>query len=290
MIISRLIGGLGNQMFQYAAGLALAEKRRCRLVLDSSGFKTYWRPLALQVYKLDPQSQISDAEIYRSGARVFSWSPPFFHKISPYKEPHFHLDPGFFEAPRFSYLDGYWQSHKYFDFARQKILDSFTVTAPLSEKTRQRIEEIDALEARGIACVAVHVRRGDYVSNPNANAVHGTCEMDYYWSGLKILEEHSSAKEFRVYLFSDDIAWVSEEFRRRGIAAIPVDHNDSEHGYEDIEIMRHCSHFVIANSSFSWWGAWLSQARSKWVVAPKNWFRDAQMNSADLIPLDWIRI
>jgi hypothetical protein len=187
-------------------------------------------------------------------------------------------------------LDGYWQSHKYFDFARQKILDSFTVTAPLSEKTRQRIEEIDALEARGIACVAVHVRRGDYVSNPNANAVHGTCEMDYYWSGLKILEEHSSAKEFRVYLFSDDIAWVSEEFRRRGIAAIPVDHNDSEHGYEDIEIMRHCSHFVIANSSFSWWGAWLSQARSKWVVAPKNWFRDAQMNSADLIPLDWIRI
>jgi len=131
------------------------------------------------------------------------------------------------------------------------------------------------------------VRRGDYLTSPAASGCHGVCPPEYYHAAVKELATRLRSPHF--YVFSDDPAWVKAQLNLPHPTTF-VDHNDAEHGYEDLRLMASCRHHIIANSTFSWWGAWLGGYPEKRVVAPQKWFRDDRVDTADLIPQGWQRI
>ncbi len=162
------------------------------------------------------------------------------------------------------------------------IRKDLVLKVPPAGRNAEMLREIQACEA-----VAVHIRRGDYVSNPVTAAVHGACGMDYYREGLSRLDQVVTRPH--LYVFSDDIPWVRENLKTSHPVTY-VDHNSADEPCEDLRLMSACKHFVIANSSFSWWGAWLSAFPGKRVVAPKRWFATDSKDSRDQVPDSWIRI
>ncbi len=287
MIITRLIGGLGNQLFQYAVGRALAHRHGVPVKIDVSDFKTY----TLHKYALDYFAHAAEAatesEIARlKGSQV---TIPLLDRILPAKTPasyakekHYHVDPTVLELGDNVYLDGYWQSEQYFAEIADTIRDELTVKTPPTGKNEELLKEIDACEA-----VVLHVRRGDYVANKATLAIHGTCDINYYQRAVAYIKEQVKQPQF--YIFSDDPTWAREHITFATPATF-VDHNDADHGYEDLRLMSHAKHFVIANSTFSWWGAWLSRNEKKIVIAPKQWFNATDKDTSDLIPETWKRI
>ena len=136
--------------------------------------------------------------------------------------------------------------------------------------------------------VSVHVRRGDFVSHTQISAFHGTCSPQYYQDAVSLLAEKVGAP-LSLYIFSDDPAWVRENMQFPH-ETVYVDHNDASKNYIDMILMSSCKYHIIANSSFSWWGAWLDARPDKIVVAPRTWVRDPHINTKDLLPPSWIRI
>jgi len=179
------------------------------------------------------------------------------------------------------YLSGYWQSEKYFDDVSGIIREEFQLK---NEPAGLNLELVRAM--RGSQAVSLHVRRGDYVSNPIAASYHGVCSLEYYRTAIKLIEEKVANPKF--YVFSDDIPWCKENLRFPQPATY-VDHNSDE-PFEDLRLMSFCKHFIIANSSFSWWGAWLSRNQEKIVLAPKKWFLTREKDDRDQVPANWIRI
>jgi hypothetical protein len=137
------------------------------------------------------------------------------------------------------------------------------------------------------SAVSIHVRRGDYVSDAGTNRFHGTCSVDYYHDAVDRISGFAPASHF--FVFSDGIDWAKENLRLRQPVTY-VDFNDGEKNYEDLRLMSLCKHHIIANSSFSWWGAWLNPNPDKIVIAPKKWFNDPSINTDDLIPNSWLRL
>jgi len=131
--------------------------------------------------------------------------------------------------------------------------------------------------------VCVHVRRGDYVTSER----HGLCGLDYYREAMAWLQARMSGLEF--FVFSDDPAWVAAHFPRNGAVTL-VTHNTGRADAEDLRLMMQCRHFVIANSTFSWWGAWLGQAPGKLVIAPKRWNASEKFSEKDMVPEEWARM
>ena len=190
--------------------------------------------------------------------------------------------PEFHKVSGDVYLDGYWQSEKYFLGITETIRREFSLRQPLDGADREFAEAI-----AGEDSVSIHVRRGDYVSNPAANRFHGLCGVEYYRKCMKILSEKVEAPRFVV--FTDDPAWA------RANMAVPfgtifVDWDQPRRGSVDLELMRRCRHHIIANSSFSWWGAWLCENPGKLVLAPARWLLDSSMDTGDLIPGTWMRV
>lgn len=283
MIVTRLIGGLGNQMFQYAAGRALALRRGSELRIDRGAFATYdVRPYALGPLALKaPDAQPADIPPAR---------PPSFFKRLLRPRPHTHLvketslrfDPAVFNAADGAYLDGYWQSERYFVDAVEAIRADFTV-AHAPDAANAAI----LAKAAGEASVSVHVRRGDYVSNPDAHAVHGTCTPDYYRQAAELLAARVGTG-LTAFIFSDDHDWARAHIRLP-FPTVHVDFNDGDHPHEDLRLMSACRHHIIANSTLSWWGAWLD-ARDGLVIAPNRWFAAAHMDATDIVPERWLRV
>ncbi len=135
--------------------------------------------------------------------------------------------------------------------------------------------------------VSLHIRRGDYVSNKVTNQVHGVCDLNYYSHAISYIAERIS--NTHLFVFSDDPEWAKGNLKTE-IPTFFVDNNRADKDYEDLKLMRQCKHNIIANSSFSWWGAWLNQNAGKIVIAPKKWFNDKSINTKDLIPEKWIRL
>lgn len=135
--------------------------------------------------------------------------------------------------------------------------------------------------------VSVHMRRGDFVSNPKSNAVHGVCPPEYYRAAIRTMAGQVEKPCF--YIFSDDIAWAKDQLKL-DFPCQSVEHNTGAESYNDMRLMSRCRHHIIANSSFSWWGAWLSDYPSKIVIAPRQWFLNAPHDVSDLIPHGWIRM
>lgn len=291
MIVTRLIGGLGNQMFQYAVGRCLAEKHDTELRLDITGFENY----TLHKYKMNvfniQERFSSDGDV----ANVLFGKNGFLRKmifrkfkrtIKPNasfvrEKQHYHFDPKILEKPDNTYLAGYWQSEKYFKDIKDIIRREFSIKLRPDEKNKETAKQILAQNA-----VSLHIRRGDYVTDEKTNATLGVCDLAYYSRCIKHIAKSVENPHF--FIFSDDPAWVRKNLKTSYPQRI-VDHNSPERGYEDLRLMSKCKHHILANSSFSWWGAWLNPNEDKIVLAPKDWLKE-YCNTDDLIPEGWVRI
>jgi hypothetical protein len=194
-------------------------------------------------------------------------------------EPHFHYWPEINQVPRDCYLAGYWQSEQYFREAAPAIHADFTFKSLPANRNAELAEQIGQVNA-----VSLHVRRGDYVNNPKTNVVHGVCSLDYYRDAVRHVASRVENPYF--FIFSDDMAWVKEHLKM-DLPCQYVDHNCGAESYNDMRLMSLCRHHIIANSSFSWWGAWLNRNPDKIVVAPKKWFANDK-NISDLFPAGWV--
>lgn len=286
MIIVNLKGGLGNQMFQYALGRHLAIKHNTILKLDTTSLTNakelgnIYRPFALNDFSI--QSEIAtSAEIQklRFPCGVFSkLKDTFTRKIL--RQGFVVFDEKVLNKKDNIYLDGYWQSPKYFEAIRDTLLTDFTLTSALSpsgELLKKHIEDTTA--------VALHVRRGDYVENKRVLKENGVCSVAYYQKAIETITAKVSNPTF--FIFSDDIEWAKANLN------LPIDSifvSDSTlTAPQELFLMSICKHNIIANSSFSWWGAWLNQNRDKVVIAPTPWF-DTIIYDQNLIPTSWIQL
>ena len=289
------MGGLGNQMFQYAAARALALRLGLELALDLTWFEQE-HDCARREYSL---GIFSHAGMIASPAFLESWERRennrlhrrlrklfgnrFFWRMRRVSEPHFHYWPGFEGIAGSVRLEGYWQSERYFAAYADAVRRDFTFPSfpagPAFDLARN-IREADG------ASVSIHVRRGDYVSDATVSAVHGSCPPEYYQKSLARIAQEQGER-LRLFLFSDDPAWMRAHFDTCGHEAEVVDLcADPVH---DMHLMSLCRHHVIANSSFSWWGAWLG-GEGGITCAPGRWFATAERDTRDLIPERWRRI
>jgi hypothetical protein len=290
MIITKLFGGLGNQMFQYAVGRRLSHVLGVELKLDISWFSSSdFRKYALDVFNIR-QNLATPEEITAMTARKRGVLEYFFGRgqQKPGKiarthilETHFHFDPNILQLPDNVYLEGYWQTEKYFKEIENIIRQDFTIRHPLCGDNMDLAEQIASCES-----VSIHVRRSDYVTNVYTNQVHGTCSSDYYHHCVGSISQHISKPHF--FIFSDDPEWVHDNFKIQFPCAI-VSHNREEKAYEDMRLISLCKNHIVANSTFSWWGAWLNPSESKIVYSPMQWFAYDDIIVTDLIPSHWIK-
>ncbi len=292
MVISNIIGGLGNQMFQYAAGRALSLVRNEPLHLDISGFNGYTLHQGFELSRVFvcPAVIASKTEIrdilgwqHLPGIKRILARPSMevFRCNGFVVEPHYHYWPKIKYAPKACYLSGYWQSDQYFKSHATTIRADFTFKSPLLENNAALAKQISLVNA-----VSLHIRRGDYVSNQKTTAMHGVCSLDYYRAAIELIVERVQQPYF--YIFSDDIAWVKDNLKI-DFPLQYVDYNDGLDSYNDMHLMSLCQHHIIANSSFSWWGAWLNPSPQKIVIAPKKWFAK-ESNVKDRFPQGWITL
>lgn len=272
MIVAHIIGGLGNQMFMYAAGRAVALRRGVPLKLDLTHFGDY----GLRRYELDCLNiDVREAATARELSQLAGFG-------NIYREPeYFRFDPRVLDLPAPLYLRGYFQSFKYLAGIETVLRREFTLKALPTAQDQAVLDEIAATNA-----VMLHVRRGDYVSNPETLSVHGVCSLDYYRAALA--EIRRRVQDPTIFVFSDDIYWVQKHLRP-DVPTIYVGHNRGDESFRDLRLMAACRHHIIANSSFSWWGAWLAAHPQQVVIAPDRWMTRLY-NLDDLLPPGWTRL
>lgn len=286
MIIVKITGGLGNQLFQYSLGRALSLKLNCELVLDTSFYPTQ----TLRKYELDKfniqarlatQKEIDSAgagngffsRLIRKIGLISIFYPNYVQELESIKYVS-KVD----NCKVGSYLDGYWQNPSYFNKYKHILKEDLTPKSSLSREVYYWLELINKLNS-----VSVHVRRGDYINNPYTNNTHGTCSLDYYNKAINLIKLNVKNPVF--FVFSDDILWCKEHFS--GYDNFHFVDN-TKMAIDDLYLMYNCNHNVIANSTFSWWGTWLKSAGM--TVAPKNWFVDENRCNNSLFPDDWFKI
>lgn len=293
MIILRLMGGLGNQMFQYAFGRALALRTKSELKLDLSFLNNKenvthtFRDYELSVFGLsssiaDP-SEMKPYEKWKYGikGKFRNIFPVFFpNKILQERSFRFDLDAYSFKGNGLAI--GYWQSEKYFLDHAVQIRQDFIFKENLSEQNEKLIEKI-----KSVRSFSMHVRRGDMVHLASAASFHGTCSPHYYHAAVELIRERLG--DIELFIFSDDPEYVKETFQF-DLPTTIISHNTGKKSFEDMRLMSACKHHIIANSSFSWWGAWLNPDPDKIVIAPKQFFVKPDIDTTDIIPESWLRI
>lgn len=291
MIIVKLMGGLGNQMFQYAAGRRLSMSHNTNLKLDLNFLldrtpreNFTYRPYELGIFNIQAglASRSETNQFFPSNKNIVNSIKRKLGLVKIIKESQFSFDEGFLSFPDNSYLDGYWQSEKYFKEIEEIIRSDFTLKMKATRPNQRLSKEISLYNS-----VSLHIRRGDYVSNPETKRFHGSCSLEYYERAIEKIANCITDPIF--FVFSDDTVWAKDNL----IVDYPIKfmfQNGPEKGYEDMLLMSLCKHNIIANSSFSWWGAWLNTNPEKIVIAPQKWFNDSSIITRDLIPNSWIRI
>jgi hypothetical protein len=291
MIHVRLMGGMGNQMFQYALARSLAIKHRTEARVDLSFlldrsvkrnfvFRDYdlgifdveikpsFSPLALKLIGQTKNRELNERmqRLVARGKNVVS-------------ERSFAFDPDVLESPDNSLLIGYWQSERYFIDRAEEIRKCFALEPRLNRKQKEMNNRIAAANS-----VCLNVRRGDFVGN----TYHGTMGVDYFERAANAIAERSPAPVF--FVFSDDVAWCQEQIELR------FETHYVDHAYAGprfgvyLKLMTGCNHFIIPNSSFGWWAAWLGNREGKIAIAPEKWFEEETIDTSDLIPAGWLRL
>jgi hypothetical protein len=291
MIIVRLRGGLGNQMFQYALGRSLSFRWHTDLYLDLTLLAKTPQNTTPRNYDLNKfnikaviastdllkQLPTSRKDMLRIGfQRIFNRRIVFQYV----KEQTIDFDERILGLPDNIYIDGYWQSEKYFSRISNVIREDFSFLYNPSENNQRILDEI-----QGCNSVSIHIRRGDYVNNAKIKNLFFVCDDGYYRKAIEIIMKQIQKPHF--FIFSDDPDWA----RNHIVPDAPVtyiSHNMDNQSYEDLRLMIHCKHHIIANSSFSWWGAWLGKHEAQIVVAPGKWFNTKRYNDNDRLPPKWL--
>ena len=285
MIISRIDGGLGNQMFQYAYGLYLARRHSTELVLDTSSFQS--RPqhgylldkFCIQARPADETHQRLIPQRYRI-QQPDSWFKRLpFTGLRRHKEVPFGFRTEHLATPNHRYLVGYWQSEHFFPGLRAELLNHFQLHDRLSEQSQRVCDRI-----RHTNSAVLHIRRGDYVTDQRAASIYHRLDGEYYRSSLA--DWAASQRQLEVFVFSNDIPWCREHIE------LPwkthwVDHTTNHTAHEDLVLMSQAACCVIANSTFSWWAAWLNNRPDKVVYAPSAWFAQENFDGSNIIPPTW---
>ncbi|CAM8657789.1 Fut1_Fut2_like domain containing protein [Comamonadaceae bacterium] len=290
-VVARIEGGLGNQLFQYAAARSLADRLQCGLLLDLRGIAENGdRPYQLDLYGI--RAEVADRQTLtalpawrssRAGRiqQSLSFIVPALVRSPVFWPQSFAYDERIEWLRHPVYMVGYWQTERYFAWNRQRLLQDLTLRSAASADS-------DWAEIiRNCNSVSLHVRRGDYVSNPNAAQNHGTCDLDFYQHSVASLLEQQP--DLEVFVFSDEPQWAADHLRLPAPIHI-VDANPPDRGHLDLELMSACRHHVLANSSFSWWGAWLCVQPGQTVYAPDRWFANPSVDTRDIIPPHWHRL
>lgn len=290
MILVELNGGLGNQLFQYAAGLSLARHHNVELKVNIDSFN---RPneiigtqRAFDLANLEKPPTIATKEeinafLNQSAIRKYGEKILPFHKRSVYKEKDITYDTCFYKTGKNIYLKGNRQSEKYFLRHSEVIREALKFKGSVLEGVSDLGAECATTES-----VAIHIRRGDYLTDI-ATDVLGLIPISHYQSALKVIGQKQRLD--KVYVFSDDIEWAKENLLLE-YETTYVSGNHTSNSIEDFYLISQCKHQIIANSSFSWWAAWLNPNPDKIVIAPKKWFNNAPYDTRDLIPESWLKM
>ena len=278
MIITKLKGGLGNQLFQYAAGRAVALHHKVPLKLDVTTFETYNPHNGYRLDQFAIQADIANYNeiIKLKGGLLMSAlrKAGLVKKKSYLKEKRTsYFDEGVFKN-NFVYLNGYWQNELYFSNIRELLLQELSPISSLNDVGYSCLESIKKTNS-----VSLHVRRGDYLNLKNI----GVLDVDYYKQAVAYIRKNVEKPTF--YIFSDDLDWCKKSLGFLDVC-IYVDRTETE--IDDLKLMSCCQHNIIANSSFSWWGAWLNKNPKKTVIAPKSWLLN-DPDSSNVILSDWIK-
>ncbi len=318
MIIIKLTSGLGNQLFQYAAARNLSLIHNCIIKLDTHAFGqeknrhfeldlfNIQAPIAsardlIKLYPIEGLNRLIIKRIFGSHIsyrinnllekrikhNYFTFNP---ETDKPGKLLHGRIlaqrfnyfDPEITHAPNNIYMIGYFQCEKYFIQHAETIRREFTFKNPPDAMNKEFINKITSTES-----IAIHIRRGDYINVPENAKNFNVCTMDYYNRAIEFIVSRITHPVF--YVFSDDISWCKDNFRIK----YPVrfaDINQNIRNAEDLRLISYCKHQIIANSSFSWWGAWLNTNPQKIVIAPRRWNNIPNYNTSDIVPEKWVKI
>lgn len=296
--IVKVIGGLGNQMFQYAFAHSISKKFNVPITLDLSWFESVKtrEDVTKRVFELDDfnvdylvatPDEVEEFTSLKKLSKVerFLWN---VFKLKKYEQRSkkaalrnaYCFYKEVFNDPNYCYYDGFFQNEKYFENVRSELTEVFSLKNPIDEKNQEVLNKI--IETNS---VSLHVRRGDYVTLESANKFHGLCSLEYYKKAINYIAK--KVENPHLFLFSDDIDWVIQNLKIEYPFTV-VDFNQNK-GFLDMNLMKKCKHNIIANSSFSWWGAWLNENPDKIVIAPKQW-NIQQPKKCNIIPKKWVRL
>lgn len=289
LIVVRVVGGLGNQMFQYACGRAAALRSGSELMLDLSAFERYKiHRFGLDAFCINASlapRRLQTGSALRAALRRLGVSERLQMGLQglTYIEENEGLgfQPSVMDRRANNYLNGYWQDERYFSDAADVVRSEFQL------RGRASLQDADAINDSDSPRVSLHIRRGDYVNNPKANLVHGVLDLDYYRRAVQALSDRIGER-FRIIVFSDDIPWARQNLIFPQPMTFVCGSTTTPH--EDLLKMASCDHHIIANSSFSWWGAWLNSSRNKIVISPKRWFVSAELAHQHTCPDVWVRV
>jgi hypothetical protein len=293
MVIVELQGGLGNQMFQYAFASILANNNNVSIKINKKFFDLTEKKLGftprnfelgifnnsyLQASELDIISLTHLSNIIKLKRKLG------INNKNIYEEPTFDFQDNALSIKTPVYLKGYFQSYKYFIGFENHIKKIFSFPVDKLDNINKKI----LLTIKSSTTIAVHIRRGDYINDKITQQFHGNCGLEYYLDAISLFA--SKNKDFTLLFFSDDCDWVKEKFENLPYPKLFLDHNKNENSWKDMFLMSSCNHNIIANSSFSWWAAWLNENLDKIVIAPKEWFKTKDLNIISLLPEEWIKI
>ncbi len=303
MIITKIQGGLGNQMFQYAIGRQLAYLNDTELKLDTSFYRQNFKNCTSREYSLSHFNIVENITteedikkikknnihnksiIYKAIRKILKHleeKKPIL-KRSYIHEPYFNFCPEILKikSNKNIYLYGNWQSEKYFEGIGDIICKEFTLKQKMNANIEKMVKDIGNMQS-----ISIHIRRGDYINNQETKKYHGICSLEYYYSAIKNIQTNVLNPHF--FIFSDDADWTKKNLKIKN----PMTFVSGEKlkDYEELIIMSKCKHNIIANSTFSWWAAWLNNNPAKIVFAPKNWFADSNKNTKDLYHKNWIKL
>ena len=282
MIVVKLAGGMGNQMFQYALGKLNAMKYNKKLILDLSflldrnqGSNFTYRDYDLEIFKLGVET-VDSVNLDDTFVTVVEPGNHFINQQFTNLYDHISKDKNI-------YISGYFQKHEYIKDIRNDLLIDFAITDKIEETSKKLLSEINTTNS-----ICINIRRADYVTNKNMTAFHGVYGKNYIDNGMSIITDKVDSPH--IFIFSDDMKWCKDNLTFDYPHTF-VDHTHKGRKFgQYLFLMSKCKHFIIPNSSFGWWAAWLCENKNKIVITPSKWFQDPNMVTQGLKPTDWISV